>query len=110
MDRKQTRNRDISIDAKILKLKTINKGNVSNLTCRGIKSLMGDPINLIQKILDKVNSHLLYHIEIQFTRLFGKLSPYRTTGIDEAIKRVRNSNTGEWGKSIEMDLGFRISP
>ena len=75
MDRKQTRNRDISIDAKILKLKTINKGNVSNLTCRGIKSLMGDPINLIQKILDKVNSHLLYYIEIQLTRFFGKLSP-----------------------------------
>lgn len=45
---------------KMLKLKTTNKANVSNLTCRGIKS-----------------------------------------------SRVKNSNTGEWGKSIKMegDLG-----
>ena len=86
---------------KILKLKTISK--VSNLTCRGIKSSVNDPINLIQKILDKVYSHLLYYIEIEFTRLFGKLSP-SVTGIDEA--RVKSSKTGEWGKSIEIEGDF----
>ena len=90
---------------KIQKLKIINKANVSNLTCRGIKSSMNDPINLIQKILDKVYSHLLYYIEIEFTRLFGKLSP-SVTGIDEPIARVKSSKTGEWGKSIEIEGDF----
>ena len=90
---------------KILKLKIINKENVSKLTSRGIKSSMNDPINLIQKTLDKIYSHLLYHIENEFVRLFGKLSP-SVTGIDEAIKRVKQSKTGEWGNSIEMEGDF----
>lgn len=46
---------------------------------------MNDPKNLIQKNLDKIYSHLLYHIENEFVRLFGKVSP-SVTGIDEAIK------------------------
>ena len=54
---------------------------------------MKDPIyKLIQIVLDKIYSHLLYYIEIEFMRLYGKLSPF-FTGIDEAIKRVKNSKT-----------------
>ena len=90
---------------KILKLKQVSKSNVGNLTCRGIKSSMNDPIKLIQKVLDKVYSHLLHDIELEFWRLFGKLSP-SVTGIDEAIKRVKDSKTGEWGNSIEFEGDF----
>jgi len=49
-----------------------SKEYVSELTCRGIKSSMNDPIKLIQKVLDKVYSHLLYDIEHEFWRLYGK--------------------------------------
>jgi len=90
---------------KILKMKTISKSNISNLTCRGIKSSMLDPIKLIQKILDNIYSHLLFYIENEFVRLYGKLSP-SVTGIDEAITRVKKSKTGEWGNSIEMEGDF----
>ena len=71
-----------------------------------MQSFMNDPINLIQKTLDKIYSHLLYHIETEFVRLFGKLSP-SVAGNDESIKHVKQSKTGEQGKSIEMegDLG-----
>ena len=55
---------------------------------------MNDPINLIQKTLDKIYRYLLYHIETEFVRLFGKLSP-SVTEKDEAIKRVKQSKTGE---------------
>ena len=90
---------------KILKLKIVAKSNISNLTCRGIKSSMLDPVKLIQKILDKVYSHLLFYIENEFIRLYGKLSP-SVTGIDEAIARVKKSKMGNWGKSIEMEGDF----
>ena len=90
---------------KILKMKTISKSNISNLTCRGIKSSMHDPIKLVQKILDNIYSHLLFYIENEFVRLYGKLSP-SVTGIDEAITRVKKSKTGEWGNSIEMEGDF----
>ena len=63
---------------------------------------MNDLIKLIQKVLDKVYSHLLHDIENEFRHLYGKLSP-SVTGIDEAINRVRKSKTGEWGKSIEFE-------
>ena len=38
---------------KILKLQEVNHKNVVNLTSRGIKSSMKDPIKTIQKILDR---------------------------------------------------------
>ena len=55
---------------------------------------MNDPINLIQKTLDKIYRYLLYHIETEFVRLFGKLSP-SVAGNDESIKHVKQSKTGE---------------
>ncbi len=54
-----------------------------------------------KKILDNIYSHLLFYIENEFVRLYGKLSP-SVTGIDEAITRVKKSKTGEWGNSIEI--------
>ena len=90
---------------KILKLKQVSKSNEGNLTCRGIKSSMNYPMKLIQKVLDKIYSHLLHDIELEFWRLFGKLSP-SVTGVEEAIKRVKNSKTGQRGKSIEFEGDF----
>ena len=90
---------------KLQKLKEINKSTVENLTCRGIKSSMKDPIKRIQITLDKIYSHLLYFVETEFSRLYGILSP-SVTGIDEAIERIKKSKTGCWGSTIELEGDF----
>ena len=59
---------------------------------------MKDPINTIQKILDRVLNHLLFRIENVFNIKFGKWSP-SVGGIDEAINRIKESKTGNWGNS-----------
>ena len=90
---------------KILKLQEVNHKNVVNLTSRGIKSSMKDPIKTIQKILDRVFNHLLFYIENEFNKKFGKWSP-SVGGIDEAINRVKESKTGNWGNSVEIEGDF----
>ena len=90
---------------KVQKLKEISKNTVSELTCRGIKSSMNDPIKRVQITLDKIYSHLLFFVEQEFTRIFGKLSP-SVTGINEAIERIKAFTTGEWGESVELEGDF----
>ena len=90
---------------KILKLQEVNHKNVVNLTSRGIKSSMKDPIKTIQKILDRVFNHLLFYIENEFNKKFGKWSP-SVGGIDEAINRVKESKSGNWGNSVEIEGDF----
>ena len=90
---------------KILKLKTVNRTNISSLTSRGIKSAMNDPIKTVQKTLDKLFSHLLHFIELKFTNRFNILSP-SVNGMDEAINRIKNSKVGAWGRSIEIEGDF----
>ena len=80
---------------KILKLKKISRSNLPFSTSRGIKSALRDPIKVVQKTLDKIYSHLLNYIEQSFTSKFNLLSP-SVNGIDEAIKRIKISNTGSW--------------
>ena len=86
-------------------METINYENIKNLTSRGIKSSLKDPIKLVQKILDKVFNHLLFYIEEKFYSLFGIISP-SVTGVTEAVKRIKESKTGEWGNSIELEGDF----
>ena len=95
----------LRLQPKVLKLKAINYENVINLTSRGIKSSMKDPIKVIQKILDKIFNHLLFHIEETFNSRFGLLSP-SVTGVNEAMERIKNSKTGPWGRSIELEGDF----
>ena len=95
----------LRLQPKVLKLKTVSYENIQNLTSRGIKSFMRDPIKVIQKVLDKIFSHLLYHIEEKFQTQFGMLSP-SVTGIKEAIERIKATKTGAWGKSIELEGDF----
>ena len=90
---------------KILKLKRISKENVEDLNCRGIKSSMHDPLKIVQKALDKIYSHLLYFIENEFWRRYGRLSP-SVTGIEEAIERIKKTHTGNWGESLELEGDF----
>ena len=66
---------------------------------------MNDPIKRVQITLNKIYSHLLFFVEQEFTRIFGKLSP-SVTGIDEAIGRIKASTTGEWGESVELEGDF----
>ena len=91
---------------KILKLKKINRSEIKNLKCRGIKSSMGDPITVIQKILDKLFNHVLHFQEKEFVKRFGFSSP-SVTGVKEAGERIRASTTGRWGSSIEIEGDFR---
>jgi len=80
----------LRLQPKVLKLNAINYQNIKNLTSRGIKSSMKDPIKIIQKVLDKIFNHLLFHIEETFQSQFGMLSP-SVTGVNEAIERIKNS-------------------
>ena len=95
----------LRLQPKVLKLKAVNFENVEHLTSRGIKSSMKDPIKVIQKILDKIFNHLLFHIEENFNLQFGCISP-SVTGVKEAISRIKASKTGRWGKSIEIEGDF----
>ena len=95
----------LRLQPKILKLKEINHANVVNLTSRGIKSSMKDPIKIIQKILDKLFNHLLYYVENEFNLKYSKWSP-SVCGIDEAISRIKDSKTGNWGLSVEIEGDF----
>ena len=95
----------LRLQPKVLKLKAVNFENVEHLTSRGIKSSMKDPIKVIQKILDKIFNHLLFHIEENFILQFGCISP-SVTGVKEAISRIKASKTGRWGKSIEIEGDF----
>ena len=90
---------------KLQKLKEISMVTIENLTCRGIKSSMKDPIKRVQITLDKIYSHLLYFVEKEFSRIYGILSP-SITGIDEAIERIKKSKTGFSGSSIELEGDF----
>ena len=95
----------LRLQPKVLKLNAINYQNIKNLTSRGIKSSMKDLIKIIQKVLDKIFNHLLFHIEETFQSQFGMLSP-SVTGVNEAIERIKNSKTGLWGRSIELEGDF----
>ena len=66
---------------------------------------MHDPLKMVQKALDKIYSHLLYFIENEFWRLYGRLSP-SVTGIEEAIERIKKTHTGNWGESLELEGDF----
>ena len=90
---------------KILKLKKIDRSEIKNLKCRGIKSSMGDPITVIQKILDKLFNHVLHFKENEFVKRFRFSSP-TVTGVKEAGERIRASSTGKRGSSIEIEGDF----
>ena len=66
---------------------------------------MKDPIKIIQRILDRVFNHLLFHVENEFNIKFGKWSP-SVGGIDESINRIKQSKTGNWGNSVEIEGDF----
>jgi len=48
---------------KILKQKTVANSEIGKLKCWGIKSSLQDPIKIIQLILDKYLSHILFYME-----------------------------------------------
>ena len=78
----------------MLKLKNVNFENIEHLTPRGIKSSMKDTIKVFQKVLDKIFNHILI--------IF---SP-SVAGCKEAITRNKNTKTGPFGKSTELEGDF----
>ena len=54
----------------------------------------GKGMKLVQKTLEK-----------EFTRVYGALSS-SVTGMSEAIDQIKNSKTGNWGTSIEIEGDF----
>ena len=77
---------------KCQKLKDVSHASVHLLKCRGIKSAMNDPIQVLQLILDKIYSHLLHHLEEHFMEEFGRLSP-SVSGVQEALDRLRDTGS-----------------
>ena len=66
---------------------------------------MKDPIKVVQQILDEIFNHLLFYVENEFNLKYSKLSP-SVCGIDEAISRISDSKTGNWGQSVEIEGDF----
>ena len=91
---------------KVLKLETISYEEIDNLQCRGIKSSMSDPIQVIQSILDKVFSHLLFFVEEQFFKEFNMMSP-SITGVEEAIERLKDPKFGDFSTGIILESDFK---
>jgi hypothetical protein len=90
---------------KILKLKEISPKSIDTLKCRGIKSSMSDPIQVIQLALDHVFNHIIYFQEKEFAKRYGRNSP-SVTGVDEALFRHKKSYTGFFGTSMEIEADF----
>ena len=90
---------------KIQKLKVVDHTSIGQLKCRGIKSSLHDPIQVIQRILDKIFSHLLYYIELQFNTEFNRHSP-SVSGVNEALERMKSIKSGRWGQSVQFDADF----
>ncbi len=86
----------LRLQPKILKLKQIDHSNVEKLTSRGIKSSMNDPIKVIQKILEKIFSHLLFYIEQEFHNKFSTWSPsvleYKKPSIELKNLKLENGD------------------
>ena len=89
---------------KIQKLSKVDHTQVHLLRCRGIKSSLQDPIKIIQKVLDKVYSHLLFYIEGEFNTKYGRMSP-SVSGVNEALERIKHLKTGAWG-TTQLDGDF----
>ena len=90
---------------KCQKLKDVSHASVHLLKCRGIKSAMNDPIQVLQLILDKIYSHLLHHLEEHFMEEFGRLSP-SVSGVQEALDRLRGTGSSGWGTAVQLDADF----
>ena len=91
---------------KVLKLKTISYEEIVNLQCRGIKSSMSDPTQVIQSILYKMFSHLLFFVEEQFFKEFNMMSP-SITGVEEAIERLKDPKFDDFSKGIILESDFK---
>ena len=79
--------------------------SVGSLPCLRIMYSMHDPITTIQKVLDRIFSHLLFYQEKHFVDRFGRCSP-TVTGVDEAASRFKKAKIGNLGTSIELDADF----
>ena len=68
------------------------------LKSRGIKVSLNDPIQCVQKAFDNIfNQH--------FRRRFNQLST-STTGVIQALERIKETDIGGWGESVAMDSDF----
>ena len=90
---------------KIHKLKTVLYEKISELKSRGIKSLMKDPIKNVQVILDRVFDHILFYMEQHFHQRYRRMSPC-VTCVLEAVERIKSTETGDFGESIELEADF----
>jgi len=90
---------------KIQKLEVVDHTQVHLLKCRGIKASLHDPITIIQKVLDKIYSFLLFHIEEEFRIRYNRLSP-SVSGVIEALERIKSFKTGAWGTTAQLDAGI----
>ena len=90
---------------KIHKLRTVSYEKINELKSRGIKSSMKDLIKNIQVILDRIFDHILFYMEQHFHQRFGRMSPC-VTGVLEALDRIKETENGEFGESIEFEADF----
>ena len=90
---------------KIHKLKKVSHEKINELKSRGIKSSMKDPIKNVQVILDRIFDHILFYMEKHFHQRYRRMSPC-VTGVLEAVERIKLSETGNYGESIEFEADF----
>ena len=90
---------------KVAKMSSIDHAHISELKSRGIRSSLKDPLKTIQIVLNKIYGHLLHSMETEFHSRYKRFSP-SVTGINEAIERISDSSTGDWGHSLEVQADF----
>lgn len=92
---------------KILKLKHPSFYSIDELTSRGIKSSMHDPINSIASILSELSKTLYENLKTAFKGLFGMEAPPKL-GSDQAMKILSQETFHEdtWKSSLEVSGDF----
>ena len=92
---------------KVLKLKYPNIEYINDLTSRGIKASMADPINAISSILAEVSKELYKNLQIAFKDKFGRDAPPKI-GSKEAAELLKNErlDIDDWKRTLEVNGDF----
>ena len=92
---------------KILKLKNPSNYTIDELTSRGIKSSLKDPINSISSILAELSKELYENLKAEFERKFKIKAPPKT-GSDEAMSMLKTETLSgsDWKETLEASGDF----
>ena len=92
---------------KVLKLVDPSVLSIDDLTSRGIKASLEDPVNSISAILAELSKTLFENLKREFKNRFGIDAPPKK-GSDEAAKKLKNEllDEDDWKSTMELNGDF----